>query len=328
MKTALITISYCIFGQLLVHTPCLARDWTSPDGSVTVRIQPADAASGSHYQVIVGETPARFISESRIRRENHGYDWMNSASSNWLDNRFITFEDDSGLGIVDAQQHTILLDQVFEAYTYSPQSKMWAAIRYRPTSRNQDQLEGGEKDTIWFIEPNELAANADLSTSEHPFAHVATLQLNGIAVARPYWSEDGTVVAIAKHLNGKPVADVFDPKLRKLVRSVSLPELTLTRDQMLSAWIIPEVDQKAFNAIKANHVFEAAGNETAGISSVALGKDSRANTPNFPAKNDSDARSSPSTSKDKQSQWILWSTVALSTIAVLGLLSFFGKKQK
>ena len=42
---------------------------------------------------------------------------------------------------------------------------------------------------------------------------------------------------------------------------VSLPELTLTQEQLLSVWIIPEVDQRASEAIRASHVFKVTNSQ-------------------------------------------------------------------
>ena len=256
MKTQITSAFWCVVLMLLAHCACHARDWSSPDGSATLTLQTANPSTGSLDHLHIEGTPIKFVSHSPIRRENHGFDWMNSVSPTWLGNRFVAFEDDMGLCLVDTQQRTILLDQVFTAYTKSPDSDMWVAIRYRPTSRNQEKLTGNEKDTVWFIKPAALAESTQMVTDDNPFAHVAAVQVNGISVASPHWSEDGAGVAIIRQLDGKVAADVFDPKTIVLVRTVPLQDMTLTQEQLLSVWIIPEIDRMASEAIKANHVFD------------------------------------------------------------------------
>jgi len=256
MKTSIFSVCWCAIWISLSPCGCHAQAWSSPDGSVTLKFESANSSTGSLDRLVVNETQIEFISSSPIRRENHGFDWLTSVSPTWINNRFVAFEDDMGLCLVDTQQRKVLLDQVFTAYTKSPVSDTWVAIRYRPTGRNQEMLTGNEMDTVWFIEPTALAEKAQMVTDANPFAHVPAVRIDGIAVASPQWSEYGASVAIVKHRDGKLAADVFDPVSKVLVRTVPMQDVTLTQEQLRSVWIIPEIDRRASEAIKEKHVFE------------------------------------------------------------------------
>jgi hypothetical protein len=322
MKLTCASVFFCVFGILLDYASCQDNDWKSPDGMVTISLESVNSAAGPVDHLLIGGSPAKLISHSPIRRENHGYGWLNSVSPKWIDNEFVVFEDEMGLCLVNIQQQAVLLNQVFTGYTRSPKAQAWAAIRYRPTSRNQEQLVGTERDAIWIIEPDELAANAKQSTSEKPFAHVAALQLDGIAVAKPIWSDDGAAFAIAKQLNGKIAADVFDHKQRALIRSVPLLGMELTQEQLLSVWLIPEVEHQAFVAIKEANVFDLTNSQSVPAS------DSRSEVQmqRTPV-SDAPKVQRTSTPSEEPSSSTAWSIIAVLIVATGGLLWWLGKRR-
>ncbi len=267
--------------------------------------------------------PSTLVCESRLLAENHGYAWLNTEHHQWVSDKFLVFDDGDGLCVVDAESNQFLLNQTFTGYARSPKSQSWAAIRYRPTNRNQEQLTGNEKDTIWFIEPDELATNAKQSTTENPFAHVAAVQLDGIAIAQPHWSEDGASVAIVKHREGKVAADLFDPKQRVLIRSVSLPELTLTQEQLLSVWIIPEVDQRASEAIRASHVFKVTNSQAV----PATNNHPKNEASKTPSPAEPQAKPKTSTPSEKPTSSTPWSIIVVGIAAAIGLFVLLLKRR-
>jgi len=325
VQLALLVFSAPLRGQTVIRT------FSSPSGRLTMALMnvPSPAGpSGPSIQVLARQTtrddlvPSTLVCESRLLAENHGYAWLNTEHHQWVSDKFLIFDDGDGLCVVDAESNQLLLNQTFTGYARSPKSQSWAAIRYRPTNRDQEQLTGKEKDTIWFIDPAALAANAEQSTTENPFAHVAAVQLDGIAIAQPQWSEDGTSVAIVKQREGKVAVDLFDPKQRVLVRSVSLPELTLTQEQLLSVWIIPEVDQRASEAIKASHVFEVTNSQAV----PATNNHAKNEASITPRRAEPDATPTTSPPSEEPSS-TPWSVIVVLIVAALGLLWLLLKRR-
>lgn len=198
--------------------------------------------------------PVNIMPQSPFYREYQGGIWAETPIKWSPDRRFAIFESSEKLAIVDTQESVVLLNSEFTAFSKSPVEGHWAAIRYRPSGRNQELLVGNEMDTIWFIEPTALAEKAKMVTDANPFAHVAAVHIDGIAIAGPKWSKDGARVAIVRQRDGKILADVFDPVTKELLRTVPLPDLTLTQEQLLSVWIIPEIDRMVSELIKNNDI--------------------------------------------------------------------------
>ena len=200
--------------------------------------------------------PVSILPQSRFYREYQGGIWAETPLRWSPDRRYAIFENPEKLAIVDTQASVVLLNSAFTAFSKSPVEDRWVAIRYRPSGRNQEMLIGNEMDTVWFIEPADLAAKAQMASDAHPFAHVPAVQIDGIAVASPHWSKDGTSVAIVRQRDGILVADVFDPFRNALICTVPMQDMALTQEQLLSVWIIPEIDRRVSEAIKDNHIFK------------------------------------------------------------------------
>ncbi|MEY4484143.1 MAG: hypothetical protein RL693_1595, partial [Verrucomicrobiota bacterium] len=150
---------HIIFGTcfLLVASTIIAAEWENPARSITVELK-TQIAAGVDVQVLkIGSQALQLLGHSNIRRENHGFAWLESTPAHWVSDQFLVFQDDLGLCLVDAVGRKVLLNQVFTGFTKSPNADKWAAIRYRPTARDQEKLTGSERDTLWIIDPESLA---------------------------------------------------------------------------------------------------------------------------------------------------------------------------
>jgi hypothetical protein len=76
--------------------------------------------------------------------------------------------------------------------------------------------------------------------------------LNGIALARPAWTSDGTGVVVVFHANRKIEATLFDAKNHQLKATVPLVGLALSQKQLLSPWLLPDVEKLVRKAITAS----------------------------------------------------------------------------
>lgn len=193
--------------------------------------------------------PLKLLPQSPFRREYNGGSWF-EMPFRWIENRrFLVFEGDNGLCLVDASTQTVLLNQALTGLTKSPTADAWAAIRYRPTGRQQDLLTGNEKDTLWFIEPTALATASHEASEDDPFKHVPSVALGGIALAPPIWSKDGTQLAIVTHSGGRIEAAVFDSGTHRRLAVAPLPDLSFTKAQLLSPWFLPAVVEPIRKAV-------------------------------------------------------------------------------
>src|SRR6266496_5168785 len=61
-------------------------------------------------------TPIVQLPDALYRREYHGTSWFHGLQPRWIDDRFLVFEDKSGIAIADVPNRQILLDHVFIAH--------------------------------------------------------------------------------------------------------------------------------------------------------------------------------------------------------------------
>ncbi len=229
-----------------------AESWKNPQGTKEIKLIKEGSPAGDLQSLTVNGDPLKILANSNIRRENHGYGWMESAETTWLDNRLVVFQDDSGLAIVDADRNVILLNQLVTGYSESPDGEIWAAIRRRAVAKNQEALTGNEDDTLWFLDPRVLAEQAGDATEEAPFVHVPAVQVGGIALGPPVWSKDGKSITVTLYSNGNILADTYDVASRKRTASAARKNPSLSREQMLSLRFLPEVIREIDQALAAD----------------------------------------------------------------------------
>jgi hypothetical protein len=234
---------------------------------------------GAIQQLAINGQTLPLLGHSAIRRENHGFSWLATTPAHWLRDRFLIFQDDDGLCIVDATKKQILVNQVFAGFTKAPGLEEWAAIRYRPTARNQETLTGFERDTLWVIDPEVLASKSDLASEDAPFRHIPSVQLDGIAIAPPIWTEDGSGVVTAIYRDGYVDAVLFDAASQQETKRVRLDGLSLTAEQVLSPWFLKEVEAAIGSALAATGLVKSSYPEA-----NALPRGTDGNPPQQPSK--------------------------------------------
>jgi hypothetical protein len=221
-----------------------AEQWANPQGSKEIKLVKEESSAGGLQKLVVNGESLQILANSNFRRENHGYGWMESAETTWIDNRFVVFQDNFGLAIVDVDRKFLLLNQAVEGYSEAPNGESWAAIRYRALNKDQESLKGNESDTLWVLDPKALAAQAGTASDESPFAHVPGVKIGGIALGPPVWSNDGKSVTVTFYSNGMILADTYDVASCKRIGSAAKKNPGISLEQMLSVRFLPEVISK------------------------------------------------------------------------------------
>ncbi len=86
--------------------------------------------------------------------------------------------------------------------------------------------------------------------------YIPAIGLKGTVVSHLLWSEDGTRLALARLHHGRLYADVFDVRERRLLKSITLKNAPLTKNQMLTFQVTPEVVGKVTKRLVANRIFD------------------------------------------------------------------------
>jgi hypothetical protein len=240
---------FLILAAAVSASPLGAESWKSPRGGREVRLVADTTPAGELQGLTVDGVPLTILGNSGIRRENHGYGWLESATTQWVDGRFLVFEDESGLAMVDTEENQLLINQVVTGYSKSPDGRHWVAIRLRNVPRDQEALTGDENDTLWFLDPETLAQSSGSSSEEKPFGHVPSVQVGGIALAPPEWSEDGSSFTLPIYSNGSILRETYNVASRRRAASSTVRNPGISREQLLSLRFLPEVKRAIDQAI-------------------------------------------------------------------------------
>jgi hypothetical protein len=240
------------------------QGWKSPNKINIIKLipakegqrQPPNISLNSEVNgrsIPIKESP--FI-ESPIMREYAGTTWLQNTAPRWVDNRYAVFEDPNrAICIIDTETGSMLLNTTFEAIAGSPEPNVWAAIRYRPTSRRQERLNGDENDTLFIIDLSKLVerSKAVQDGEKRLFGHLKSTSLPGVALARPLWVGDGNsrtvVVAIWDWAKKKAEALSLDSKTL-VVKSMVDMDLTVPDKVAYSPWIDREFEPKVLEALR------------------------------------------------------------------------------
>jgi len=218
----------------------IKRTSVSPDGSVTAVVAAQPSALGRGHPPIYSLgaisngsfVPFAPLPQSLYSREYHGMAWFDDVQPDWIGNRFLIFEDKFGIAIVDIPNRQMLLDHVFMAYAESPTAHEWAAIRFRPTARMQEQLTDDFQDTLLLIDPMYAATHIREASESNFVGHLQAVQPGGVILAKPTWASDGSSIAVLTWKQGTVAAVRYDTKLRETARSPV--ELKVDRESALS----------------------------------------------------------------------------------------------
>jgi hypothetical protein len=173
------------------------------------------------------------------RREYHGNGWVLGREQHWIDDRFAWMSDDFGLFIADVETNTILVNNVLEAYAKNPLADKWVGIRFRPSARMQEYLEEDFQDTLLFLDPTDMAAQASRDLPKDSLAHVKSMRTDGVALGPPEWTPDASRFAVLVWKSGAVSAVQYDTKLRETARTAI--DLHINRETALSVWLKKEL---------------------------------------------------------------------------------------
>src|SRR5437762_6877279 len=230
----------------------IKRTSVSPDGSVTAAVAAQPSTLGRDRPPIhsLGAisngafVPFRDLPASRYFAEYHGRAWFEDVQPRWIDDRFLIFEDEAGVAIADVRNQRMLVDHVFMAYVESPTAHEWAAIRFRPTARMQEQLTDDFQDTLLLIDPRYAATHIREASESNFVGHLQAVQPGGVILAKPTWASDGSSVAVLTWKQRTVAAVRYDTNLRETARSPV--ELKVDRESALSTGL-----NKDFAAVAA-----------------------------------------------------------------------------
>jgi hypothetical protein len=236
-----------------------AAEWVNASKSITIELRSGGGASAVTQNVIIGGNLLDLLGHSSVRRENHGFGWLAEKPGEWVNDRFLVFQDEDGLCIIDGLQKLTLINQVFAGFSESPLGAKWAALRFRPTARNQEQLNGSEKDTLWFLDPSIMAQKRPSVVKDDFFDHLPIVRLDGVSLVRPIWTEDGSGVVVALYRGDGITALLYDVATQKLKKTVRLGGLQISPVQALSPWISKEIESSIAKAIATSGILQSSG---------------------------------------------------------------------
>jgi len=262
-KSAL--IAGCLSAVAMLHGQTdndgIKRTFLSPNGFVTAAVGAQTSALGHGHPpiyslgAISNGSFVRFqeLPPSRYFAEYHGTAWLDDVQPRWIDNRFLIFEDPSGLAIADVQNRRLLVDHVFTGYAQSPVADKWAAIRLRATGRHQPQLGEDFQDTVLIIDPHAVANQIGNATEENFVGQMKAVNPGGIVLAKPEWLPDGSSFAVLTWNRGAVKAVRYDANLNETGRTaVNLP---VDRESALSLSLNTNLAQAAKNILSNPTIF-------------------------------------------------------------------------
>jgi hypothetical protein len=251
----LVVIGAWLQGQTVTYR--IERTLTSPSGSATAFVAAQDTKYGQIFSL--GGTkngvfqPFTQLPNPVYRREYHGSDWFQTMPEHWLDDRFLVFEDAYGLVIADVQNEQMLVDHVFTGYAKSPTANEWAAIRFRPTTRTQEQLTGDFQDTLLLIDPKDAAAHIREVSDSNFVGQLKAVKPGGVLLAPPEWSPDGSAFGVLTWKQGAVEAVRYDANLNEIAR---VPvNIQVDHDTALSLSFKPELAQRAKKILSDPTIF-------------------------------------------------------------------------
>ncbi len=225
----------------------VTRTLASPDHSIVASVGARTSNYGPIYFLGTAKDgsfqPFTDLPNPVYRREYHGSDWFQTAPEHWIDGRFLVFEDQYGIAIADVRNQQMLVDHVFTAYAKSPAADEWAAIRFRPTTRMQEQLVDDFQDTLLLIDPEEAATHIREISDSNFVGQMKAVQPGGVMLAKPEWASDGSSVAVLAWNQSTVTAVRYDTNLHETGRTpVNIP---VDRDTARSLAFKPELVQTA-----------------------------------------------------------------------------------
>ena len=300
--------------------------WTSPDGSHSFELtygksgESTLTATSQNRSSVVKESP---LIASPISREFGAITWFSDVSPRWIDNRYLLFELDDRLALLDSGSKQMILNTAFTALSKDPNGDRWSAIRYRPTGRRQERLYEDFQDTLFVIDLQQvIKASASANESSKPFEHLKSSKLPGNALTKPVWTKgaEGDLLAIAVLVGGKPTAFTLNPESLNVIGQKPL-SLAVTDEVAHSPWINLEAEPEIRKAMLATL------SEVPPATQVSLTpKLSPSMQPPAPKKAP-EVKPTVLTPDEEQAPSTPWSIIVVLIVAVLGLLWLLLKRR-
>jgi hypothetical protein len=188
-------------------------------------------------------------------REYHGNGWILGQADHWIADRYLWAADEFGLFVADTETNTMLFNNVLEAYAKNPAADEWVAIRFRPSARIQKYLDEGFQDTLLLIDPADMAAQAARDLPKDSLAHIKSMRIDGVALAAPEWTPDGSRFAVLVWKDGAVSAVQYDTQLRETARTSI--DLQVERETALSVWLQKDLAPVVKRILSDSRTFES-----------------------------------------------------------------------
>jgi hypothetical protein len=301
--------------------------WLSPAGNLSFELsfgkagEPVLTALANSQANQVIESP---LIASPVSREFGGITWFTDAKSKWVDGRYLVFEADDRLALLDAESKQMILNTAFEALSKAPSGDRWSAVRYRPIGRQQERLTADFRDTLFVIDlKHTIKESASANEGSKPFEHLKSSKLPGSALTKPVWTKgaDGELLAIAVLVGGKPTAFALKPESLDVIGQKPL-SIAVTDEVAQSPWINLEAEPEIRKAMLAA-LSEAPSTTQDSLTS----KLSPSVQPTAP-KNAPEAKLTVPTPSEEPTSSTPWSIIVVLIVAATGLLWLLVKNRR
>ncbi len=261
-KSALIAGCLCAVAMLHGQTgKGVKRTFVSPNGLITAGVLAESSALGLGHPPIFSLgaitngsfVPLAPLPLSPYFAEYHGTAWFEDVQPRWIDNRFLIFQDPSGLAIADVQDRRLLVDHVFTACEKSPADDKWAAIRLRAIGRRQPRLADDFQDAVLIIDPRAVANQIGNATEANFVGQLKAVNPGGIVLAKPQWAPDGSTFAVLTWNRGGVEAVRYDTNLHETGRTAV--NLQVDRESALSLSLNTDVARAAKSILSNPTIF-------------------------------------------------------------------------
>lgn len=297
--------------------------WLSPSGNRSFEL--SFGKTGEPLLTVVSNNQRRQVVESQliatpISREFGGITWFANATSKWIDGRYLAFEADDRLAMLDAESTKMILNTTFEALSKAPSGDKWSAVRYRPVGRHQERLNADFRDTLFVIDLQQvIKANASANDSSKLFDHLRSVKLPGNALTKPVWMKvaGNEQIAIGLWSGGQVAAYALNAETLDVIERKPLT-ITVNEEVATSPWINRDAEQEVTKAMQV-----ALSEPVTSSAAQALPPSVRsAPMPKLP-------ESMPPLAKSEEpASSVQWSVMAVLIVAATGLLWLLVKNRK
>lgn len=297
--------------------------WFSPSGNRAFEL--SFGKTGEPLLRVLFNNQSRQVVESPliatpISREFGGITWFADATSKWIDGRYLAFEADDRLAMLDAESALMLLNTTFEALSKAPSGEKWSAVRYRAVGRHQERLSADFQDTLFVIDLQQvIKSNASENDNPKLFDNLKSVKLPGNALTKPVWMKVAGVEQIAIGLwdDDQVTAYVLNADTLDVVERKPLAT-TVDHEIARSPWIDRDAEQKIakamLGALSESATSSAAQTVPSGVKPEPVTR--------LPESLPSQANSEEPTSSTP------WSIIVVLIVAGTGLLWLLVKKRK